>query len=401
MINAAGGTFTNAGGTAGAVTNAGTASNTGTIASLTNSGGVFANNGTIAGAVVVSGGTYQGNGSSGGLAVQSGGTAAPGNSVGTLNVTGNVTFAAGSTYLAEVATAAADRITATGTASLNGTLRLVATGTNYMFGPLHAALGEWGAFRHLRGGGDAGHLRPGHPPDGDLRRHRRHLTLAPQALAPVIAGVTTTRNQRAVAAGLDAAMASLGADPASAARASAFFPLYTLQPASLARALDQLSGQAGATATTLTVAAGDQFLRAMLDPGSRTFAEACAPARTSEGSRNEDGRMAQTCARPAGSDPRVSTWATVFGAFGGLRSDGAIGAASQSSSTLGIAVGADYRLTPPTSSPASPWRVRKAARRRPAVSAGDRPTRCRSAPMPRVASARCGSPPRSPMAPRT
>ncbi len=171
------------------------------------------------------------------------------------------------------------------------------------------------------------------------------LTLAPQALAPVIAGVTTTRNQRAVAAGLDAAMASLGADPASAARASAFFPLYTLQPASLARALDQLSGQAGATATTLTVAAGDQFLRAMLDPGSRTFAEACAPARTSEGSRNEDGRMAETCARPAGSDPRVSTWATVFGAFGGLRGDGAIGAASQSSSTLGIAVGADYRLT--------------------------------------------------------
>ncbi len=122
------------------MTNDGTASNTGTVASLINTGGVFANNGTITGAVLVSGGIYQGNGTSGGLTVQAGGTVAPGIGIGTLNVTGNVTFAAGSTYLAEVATTAADRINVTGTASLNGTLRLVATGTNYMFGTRYTLL---------------------------------------------------------------------------------------------------------------------------------------------------------------------------------------------------------------------------------------------------------------------
>jgi fibronectin-binding autotransporter adhesin len=84
--------------------------------------GTLAVNGSIASPVMVNnGGTLGGTGSVGGASIASGGVFAPGNSIGTMTVNGNVTFAPGSIYRVEVDAAGnADRINATGTATLNG-----------------------------------------------------------------------------------------------------------------------------------------------------------------------------------------------------------------------------------------------------------------------------------------
>jgi hypothetical protein len=69
---------------------------------------------------VANGGTLSGNGTIGGLTVQSGGTVNPANSLGTLNVAGNVAFQSGSTYRVDATPSGANKIAATGTATLGG-----------------------------------------------------------------------------------------------------------------------------------------------------------------------------------------------------------------------------------------------------------------------------------------
>jgi outer membrane autotransporter protein len=77
------------------------------------------------------GGALKGTGSVGGLTAGSGSTVAPGNSIGTLNVA-SVTFASGSVYEVEVdAAGQADLINASGSASLNGTVQLLAAAGSY------------------------------------------------------------------------------------------------------------------------------------------------------------------------------------------------------------------------------------------------------------------------------
>lgn len=92
--------------TAGWTVNAGTLNVTGTLNS--------------APLTVASGGTLSGNGTIGGLTVQSGGTVNPANSLGTLNVAGNVAFQSGSTYTVDATPSGANKIAATGTATLSG-----------------------------------------------------------------------------------------------------------------------------------------------------------------------------------------------------------------------------------------------------------------------------------------
>ena len=97
-------------------------------------GGRLAVNGSITSPVAVNaGGILGGNGSVGSVTIGSGGTYAPGNSIGAQTVNGNVTFAPGAIY--EVQTDAAgnaDRINATGTATLNGgTVEVLAAAGTY------------------------------------------------------------------------------------------------------------------------------------------------------------------------------------------------------------------------------------------------------------------------------
>lgn len=71
---------------------------------------------------VNSGGAFGGSGTLvGNLALGNGGALTPGNSIGTINVTGNVTFASQSVYVVELnPQGQADRIVATGTATISG-----------------------------------------------------------------------------------------------------------------------------------------------------------------------------------------------------------------------------------------------------------------------------------------
>ncbi|MDH3032633.1 autotransporter-associated beta strand repeat-containing protein, partial [Methylobacterium fujisawaense] len=107
-------------------TNAGTLTLTGlnTLSGATTvQAGRLAVNGSLANSVVsvLPGAELGGSGTVGGIGALSGGTVAPGNSIGTLTVAGNATFAAGSTYRVEAnAAGQADRIAATGSATLSG-----------------------------------------------------------------------------------------------------------------------------------------------------------------------------------------------------------------------------------------------------------------------------------------
>ncbi|MGH6781572.1 MAG: autotransporter outer membrane beta-barrel domain-containing protein, partial [Sphingomonadaceae bacterium] len=96
-------------------------------------GGTLSVNGSITSNVNVTGGTLGGNGTVGGAAIGASGTLAPGNSIGRLQVAGNISFAVGSVYEVEVeANGAADRIDATGTATITGgTVEVLAANGQY------------------------------------------------------------------------------------------------------------------------------------------------------------------------------------------------------------------------------------------------------------------------------
>jgi outer membrane autotransporter protein len=81
------------------------------------------------------GGMLGGIGTIGGLDVASGGTVAPGNgdAIGTLKVTGTVGFGAGAIYQVKANASQADRIEATGAATLSGgTVAVIAQGTGFL-----------------------------------------------------------------------------------------------------------------------------------------------------------------------------------------------------------------------------------------------------------------------------
>lgn len=110
------------------------------------SGGTVAVNGAISGSMdVQNGGRLQGNGTVSSVTVDSGATIAPGNSIGTLHVVGDISFASGSLYEVEIdPSGAGDSIIATGSATLAGTLRVLAAQGIYRAGtrfPLLTAAG--------------------------------------------------------------------------------------------------------------------------------------------------------------------------------------------------------------------------------------------------------------------
>jgi fibronectin-binding autotransporter adhesin len=208
--------------------------------------GQMAINGLLSHSTVTvnNGATVGGIGTVGGLVVQSGGTIAPGNSVGTFNVAGNVLFQAGSLFAAEVQASGSDKIQATGTAQLNGTLQVINLGGNYginsSFVLLHADSGLSGTFAttNLASFGLA------YRPKIIYTANEVQLFLAPNQLSAVLGtGVSLTYNQASTIGRIDGAVVTGGYDPV------ALSALYSLAPAAIPAALDQLSGEIYADAT--------------------------------------------------------------------------------------------------------------------------------------------------------
>lgn len=110
--------------------------------------GTLSVNGSLITNVIVNGGRFQGNASllaSANLNINAG-TVAPGNSIGTINVTGNYAQLGAATYEAEIQAAGqSDLLNITGTASLAGTLDVLAPPGNYFAGTIFTILESAGA----------------------------------------------------------------------------------------------------------------------------------------------------------------------------------------------------------------------------------------------------------------
>ena len=194
------------------------------------SGGALSVNGSIASSSLLSvnGGTIGGTGTLPTTQI-TGGTLAPGNSIGTITVQGNLALSTASTYLVEVALANADRTNVTGTASVAGTVHVVAAGSlapNTTHTILNAAGGVTGTFSNLTTSFTSAFLTP------TLGYDVNNVFLTLQQTAS-FASVAQTPNQRATAGGV----ASLGAG-------NSIFDAVMLSSAPQARqAFDALSGE--------------------------------------------------------------------------------------------------------------------------------------------------------------
>ncbi len=304
-------------------------------------------NGSLENSIVTVGvgGTLGGSGKVGALTVN--GTLSPGNSPGTLTVAGNLTLGAGSTYVAEVQGAVADRVNVGGTASLAGTLRLVPLGGAYSFNSpytlLSAAGGRSGTFGTVDTTGSFG---AGVATSLSYTANDVLLTLTAGSLAPIVGpsslGVTAPANALAVASGIDRAVAS-GAD------ASPLFALYNQPAAAIPGAVNQLSGEVHTATGAIGNAVAGSFLGTMLDgalPG-RLGSAAPAPGTAAFSSRLSKGH--DLSAKHSLLDqPRFALWGATFGAASRTEGDAVVGSARRSLDDAHLAVGADLRLLPDT-----------------------------------------------------
>lgn len=274
------------------------------------------------------------------------GTLSPGDSsVGTLTITDfpgvtdlrtTLVFERGSSYLAEVQGATADRIDVFGTARLAGTLRLVPLGGPYRFNSpytlLSASGGYSGTFERLESlFGDGVGTTVGYAANSVL------LTFLPERLSQF----ATTLNSSRIAGAIDQSVVN-GADP------SALFGIYDLPAAVIPAAVNQLSGEAHAGVPAMANSAATGFLGAMLDP----FAAGRRPEAAGPGAAAYSGLVRKGVDEPATPSrldaPLYTVWGAAFGSHGRSEGSARIGATRREVEDVHLAVGADLRLAPDT-----------------------------------------------------
>jgi uncharacterized protein with beta-barrel porin domain len=367
------------------------------------SGGTTTVNGTLASAVTLSGGTLGGSGTiNGNLIANAGAMLSPGNSVGTLTVSGNATFNAGSTYRAEIIGGASDLLSVGGTASLAGTLQLVAGGGSYSFNApytvLTAAGGRNGTFDTVSNGGSFGvgvtsevsygnndvkvTLKPGSLVDAGS--NPEPTPPAPTTPAPTTPSQSHTEpstaeqtpspgnpppppspnpvyntasglslNTWSVAAAIDRAVAN-GADP------SFLYQIYARgDRQALIAALSTLTGEVHASVDMIGWEAAGGFLRAMLDPFATgrdpNAMPGAAGAFATAGSYASTGAQAEL---PAAKGARIAPqfvpdrlynlWGQGFGSKSRSGADIARGSHASDASSGHLALGIDFRVLPDT-----------------------------------------------------
>ncbi|MCF5226485.1 autotransporter domain-containing protein, partial [Pseudomonas syringae] len=154
---------------------------------------------------VQQGATLGGNGTVGGINVAQGGVVAPGNSVGQLNVNGDVNLAQGAVYQVESdANGNADRIVASGRATINNSTLSLVEGGNWLaasrYSILSAAGGVSGAFAAVQT--NFAFLTP------TLNYTATDVGLTLDRNAQRFSSLATSDNARAVAQGLDSSGAN-------------------------------------------------------------------------------------------------------------------------------------------------------------------------------------------------
>lgn len=267
-------------------------------------------NGTLSGPVnVLSSGRLQGNGTVGNLTVD--GVVAPGNSIGTLSVAGDITFNAGSVYEVEVnAAGQADRINATGVATINGgSVQVLAGAGSYSSITSYTILSATGGVSGTFTGGVTSNLAfldPSLSYDANnvyLRMTRNNMSFD---------AIGLTRNQIATGEGTE-----------SLALGNPVYDAVLALSADQARyAFDQLSGEIHASAAT-TLVEDSRFVRNAMNDRLRVGAGepgAWGQAFGSWGHTGGNGNAAKTERSTGGflfgaDTPAFDTWR--FGAVAG------------------------------------------------------------------------------------
>jgi len=337
-------------------------SGTNTYTGATNvNAGTLLVNGSIESSLLTtvnSGAILGGDGILGNTWIGSGGTLSPGNSIGQITVNGNLTFQAGSNYLVEVNPDQADRTDVTGTATLAGTVTAqFASGTylarNYTI--LSAQGGLSGTFDAI-----TTNLSSNFTAQLGYDTNDVWLRLSAQLGAGL---GTITVNQHNVATALNDYFNNGGTLPPQ------FVTLFGLTGDALRNALNQTSGESGASISPATFMAWNSLFNMIFDPyaqnrggfGSGFGANAFA----AEGSQSEDVRLAYAAVTPKRdlkdaplvtkapplADSFASRWSVWGGGYGGTaKTDGnaQIGSHDTTSRAYGFAAGADHRVTPNT-----------------------------------------------------
>ncbi|MBS0534496.1 MAG: autotransporter domain-containing protein [Proteobacteria bacterium] len=286
--------------------------------------------------------------------LDSGATLAPGTpgSIGTLTVQGNLTFCNCSIYAVKVSPTGADKTVVTGQAALGGTVQATALAGSFRgqtYTILNATGGLGGTtFDSLTFTGSS--ISPGaRNPHLTYDANNVFLVLDPGTLqlSPGASG-----NQSSVAGGINAAVLNGGTPPA------AFDALLNMSGTQQGNALNQVSGQPGASSTQSAFNAMQQFMATLGgsagngEGGVTSFADE-ALGYASAGKRDAKAREAYAAVTPhdrraISFERRWGVWATGYGGSSTVNGSTASGTSTTTSRVYGTVVGADYRLTPDT-----------------------------------------------------
>jgi T5SS/PEP-CTERM-associated repeat protein len=312
-------------------------------------GGTLRVNGSLASAVTVGpGGTLGGSGTFGNITVN-GGTLSPGNSIGTVTVAGNLVFTAASSYMVEVSPANADRTNVTGTATLGGAAVTASFAAGTYVATRYTILNATGGL----GGSTFGSIVNTNLPASfqtslsyDANNAYLDLTVNFAALS-----------------GLSVNQQNVGNALSNFFNATGGIPLVfgALTPAGLT----QVSGEIATGSQQSTFNAMTQFMGVMTDPftagrcgvapGAIGFTDedainACVTTgrKRTDSERGAYGMITKVAPPALASEVRWNVWAAGFG--GSQTTDGnvAVGSNTATSRHGGVAVGADYWLSPQT-----------------------------------------------------
>ena len=321
-------------------------------------GGTLAVNGDItsmSGVTVNAGGTLGGNGIVGNTTINAGGMLAPGNSIGLLTVQGNLVFTAASSYMVEVSPANADRTNVTAAATLGGATVNASFAAGTYVAKQYTILNATGGL----GGSAFGPVVNTNLPSGFRSRLSYDANNAFLNLEFVLAQYRGLNgNQQNVANALVNFFNTTGGIP---------LVFGTLTPAGLTR----VSGEIAAGSQQSTFNAMTQFMGVMTDPftagrgdsgaGATGFAEedGAMNAYASTGrnrSRSErdaqalmsNGMITKAVPRAPAFVSRWNVWAAGFGGSQTTDGNAVVGSNTATSRIGGVAIGADYWLSPQT-----------------------------------------------------
>jgi autotransporter-associated beta strand protein len=306
-------------------------------------GGTLSVNGSIASSPVLVGprSTLGGSGTVGPTLILADGILSPGNPIGTFTVNGNLIFAAASFYLVQAQGKTADLTMVTGTATLAGTVvfsPLSGTLTRSYSGILSAAGGLSGTFDSV--------AAPALFTAG-IGYTSNNVSLFLSSTISQISGLT--RNELAVAAALDNSFNTTGVTFAS---------LFGLSRAQLRAAMDMLSGEGVSGTQETAFGTASMFNSIMMDQGAFwrnrdtvdvngiTLGEPLSYAQTQESKADHPAFKAMPTKEPPIGDSRSRAWLTGFDGTWKLDGEAAIGSASLTHNTGGLAGGLDYQFAP-------------------------------------------------------